>query len=114
MKPTSQQRAKSNPAKFESSGGAGECNWKDRLILRRYHFPASGGSEQDLAARIDHGGAGYYFPLGTPDIDAAAAKAAQIYQLVAKQGWNTVFQRFPRELIVSFEWCMNPVLWTYT
>lgn len=91
-----------------------EVNWKDRLILRRYRFPASGESEQDLATRIEQGGVGYFFPLGTSDIDAAAAKAARIYQTVLTQGWNNVFQQFPRELIVSFEWCMNPVLWTYT
>ena len=84
------------------------------MILRRYRFPASGESEHDLATRIDHAGVGYFFPLGTPDMKTAAAKAAQIYQMVVKQGWNTVFQHCSRELIVSFEWCMNPVLWTYT
>jgi len=57
---------------------------------------------------------GYFFPLGTPDLEAAAVKAAQIYQTVVKHGWNSVFQQFTRELIVSFEWCQNPVLWTYT
>ena len=88
--------------------------WQHRLILRRYRFPASGESEQDLTTRIDQGGIGYFFPLGTSDMETAAAKAGQIHQMVVKQGWNTVFQQFPRELIVSFEWCMNPVLWTYT
>jgi len=98
----------------ESTSRAGAGNWKDRLILRRYRFPASGESEQDLAVRIDHAGAGYFFPLGTPDLETAAARAARIYQTAVKQGWNSVFKLFPRELIVSFEWCMNPVLWTYT
>lgn len=88
--------------------------WKDRLLLRRYRFPASGESEHDLAARIEHGGVGYFFPLGTPDRERAAAKAAGIYEKVVKQGWNSVFPQFARELIVSFEWCMDPVLWTYT
>lgn len=97
-----------------AAGVASECDWKDRLILRRYRFPASGESEQDLAVRIDHGGTGYYFPLGTPDLEMAAAKAAHIHQTAEKKGWSTVFKLFPRELIVSFEWCMNPVLWTYT
>jgi DNA-binding NarL/FixJ family response regulator len=98
----------------ESTGRADGTNWKDRLILRRYRFPASGESEQDLAVRIDHGGTGYFFPLGTPDLETAAAKAARIYQTAVKKGWNSVFKLFPRELIVSFEWSMNPVLWTYT
>ena len=114
MKPMSKRRSDGVLAKVESSGKTGECDWRDRLILRRYHFPAPGGSEQDLAVRIDHAGTGYYFPLGTPDVEAASAKAARIHQMVVKQGWNSVFQKFSRELIVSFEWCMNPVLWTYT
>jgi DNA-binding NarL/FixJ family response regulator len=88
--------------------------WRLRLLLRRYRFPASGESEQDLAAYIDYAGAGYFFPLGTADVDIAAAKAGRIYRMAAKQGWNCVCREASRELIVSFEWCMNPVLWTYT
>ena len=114
MKPMSKQHPNAGFANVESTGKVKKCNWKDRLILRRYRFPASGESEQDLATRIDHAGMGYFFPLGTPDMETGAAKAAQIYQMAVKQGWNSVFQHFPRELIVSFEWCMNPVLWTYT
>jgi DNA-binding NarL/FixJ family response regulator len=114
MKAMSKQRPKGNVAKVEPAGRVNECHWKSRLILRRYRFPASGESEQDLATRIDHAGVGYFFPLGTPDMEMAAAKAGQIYEMAVKQGWNSAFQHFTRELIVSFEWCMNPVLWTYT
>ena len=67
-----------------------------------------------MAAQIDHAGIGFFFPLGTPDVETAAAKACQIYQVAVKQGWSAVCRHFSRELIVSFEWCMNPVLWTYT
>jgi DNA-binding NarL/FixJ family response regulator len=88
--------------------------WRDRLILRRYRFPASGESERDFVALIDHAGVGYFFPLGTPDVDKAASKACQIYQMAVKQGWNATCLQFSRELTVSFEWCMSPVLWTYT
>jgi DNA-binding NarL/FixJ family response regulator len=84
------------------------------LILRRYRFPASGASDADFATRIDHAGVGYFFPLGTSDMELAAAKAAEIYQVAVTRGWNSVFLQFARELIVTFEWCMNPVLWTYT
>lgn len=90
------------------------CYWRQRLLLRRYRFPASGESEQDLTAYIDHAGVGYFFPLSTSDLEVAAAKAGLIYQTVVKQGWNVACRRFSRELIVAFEWCMNPVLWTYT
>lgn len=88
--------------------------WRQRLILRRFRFPALGQGEQDRVALIDHAGTAYFFPLGTPDGEAAAAKACQIYQTAVNEGWEVVCRRFPRELTVSFEWCMNPVLWTYT
>ncbi|MGH8022616.1 MAG: hypothetical protein ACRED1_03475, partial [Limisphaerales bacterium] len=88
--------------------------WRQRLILRRFRFPALGQTEQDLVALIDHAGTAYFFPLGTPDVEAAAARACQIYQTAVSEGWTAVCRRFPRELTVSFEWCMNPVLWTYT
>ncbi len=88
--------------------------WRERLLLRRYRFPAAGGSEQDLAVRIDHDEVGYFFPLGTPEAEAAADKARQIYLMVVNQGWHATCRHFARELTVSFEWCMNPVLWTYS
>jgi DNA-binding NarL/FixJ family response regulator len=88
--------------------------WKARLILRRYRFPASGESEQHLAAYINDMHGGYFFPLGTADIEEAAAKACKIHQMATEQGWDDVCREFSRELIVSFEWCTNPVLWTYT
>lgn len=98
----------------ESTNRANGSAWKDRLILRRYRFPASGESDGDLATRIDHAGVGYFFPLGTSNAELAAARAAEIHEMAVKHGWNRVFPHFPRELIISFEWCMNPVLWTYT
>ncbi len=91
-----------------------EAYWKSRLLQRRYHFPASGETNHDLAAYIDHGGVGYFFPLGTPDPGLASTKALQIYQSAIKAGWKATCEDFSRELILSFEWCQEPVLWTYT
>jgi DNA-binding NarL/FixJ family response regulator len=88
--------------------------WRQQLLLRRYRFPATGESERDFAAFIDHASMGYFFPLGTPEVDDAAAKACQIYSLAVKQGWAAACRQFSRELTVGFEWCTNPVLWTYT
>lgn len=98
----------------ESTSKANGSAWKDRLILRRYRFPASGESDGHFATRIDHAGVGYFFPLGTSNAELAAAKAAEIHEMAVRDGWNKVFPHFTRELIISFEWCMNPVLWTYT
>lgn len=89
-------------------------NWKDSLVTRRYQFAGSGAAEGDLATRIDHDGLGWFFPLGTTDAAEAAEKAKQIYEAVLKEGWTAVCSKFSRELIVSFEWKSNPVLWTYT
>ena len=114
MKRKSKPPPGTDPAPVARATIAGQPDWKNCLFHRRYRFPASGESEEDLAARIDYGGTGYFCPLGTPDMDEAIAKAARIYQTVAEHGWSRAFELFPRELIVSFEWCMNPVLWTYT
>lgn len=88
--------------------------WRERLVRRRYRFPPSGESEQNLTARIDHSGAGFFFPLGSSEPEIAAARALEIYQVVVEHGWSAANRQFSRELIVAFEWCMNPVLWTYT
>lgn len=97
-----------------SEGSTGSRNWKEGLLLRRYHFPPSGERDQDLAARIEDSGLGYYFPLGTPDPNLAGDKARQIYELILKEGWAAANKCFCRELIIAFEWCLHPVLWTYT
>jgi DNA-binding NarL/FixJ family response regulator len=88
--------------------------WKERLIARRYRFPASGEADGDLAAYVNNSQGGYFFPLGSADVETAAAKACRIYQIATEKGWDDVSREFSRELIVSFEWCTNPVLWTYT
>lgn len=88
--------------------------WRQRLIQRRYHFPAQGDLEGTLTARIEHAGAGHFFPLGTANLEAAAAKAQRIQEKVVECGWEAAFRQFSRELIVNFEWNANPILWTYT
>jgi DNA-binding NarL/FixJ family response regulator len=91
-----------------------ELYWRDRLVQRRYRFPVSGNAENELSALIEHAGGGFYFPLGTAEPEAAARKAQTIYKLAVKDGWEVVCRQFPRELMLGFEWCANPILWTYT
>lgn len=88
--------------------------WKEQLLVRRYRFPASGEPEQSFAARIGHAGNNSFFPMGTADLNAAARMACRIYCAIVKHGWEEACARFPRELIVAFEWSANPILWTYT
>jgi len=88
--------------------------WKEQLLVRRYRFPASGEPAQSFTARIGHAGNESFFPMGTADIPAAARMACRIYCAIVKHGWEEACARFPRELIVAFEWSANPILWTYT
>jgi len=88
--------------------------WQEQLLLRRYRFPASGEPEKSFAARISHAGSGYFFPLGTGEMEAAARIACRIYCTIVKQGWEAACRAYPRELIVAFEWSANPIMWTYT
>jgi DNA-binding NarL/FixJ family response regulator len=88
--------------------------WREHLLVRRYRFPAAEESEKSFAARIGHVGNAYFFPLGTADTDAAAKMACRIYCTIVEQGWEAAVARFPRELIMAFEWSANPIMWTYT
>ena len=88
--------------------------WREQLLHRRYPFPASGHKNGDLAVRIEHGGAGYFFPLGTAEPKTAAKRAQGIHQKVLDKGWEWVCRNYPRELVVGFEWCAHPLMWTYT
>lgn len=88
--------------------------WKEQLLVRRYRFPAAGEPEKSYAVRIGHAGSGYFFPLGTGEMDEAARIACRIYCAIVKQGWEEACQLFPRELIVAFEWSADPIMWTYT
>ncbi len=92
----------------------GENIWRERLLVRRYRFPPSEEAENDLSVKIDHEGVGYWFPLKTSNPPAAGQAADRIFSNVLEQGWPAVCREFSRELIVGFEWCSNPILWTYT
>src|SRR6266581_81301 len=88
--------------------------WSQRLIHRKYIEAFHANADRELSVRIDHAGNNHYFPLGTHNRRLATNRAIQIYQIVARQGWETANQRFPRELSVAFRWLDNPVAWTYT
>ncbi|MDE3066649.1 MAG: response regulator transcription factor [Verrucomicrobiota bacterium] len=92
----------------------GARHWRERLLRRGYPFPASGAADDELAALIGHAGVEYYFPLGASDPEAAARKAQTIHRMAVKEGWQAVCRQFSRELMLGFEWCANPLLWTYT
>src|SRR6185295_13027298 len=67
--------------------------WKRRLLLRRHPSATNPALNAGLSARIEHAGINHYFPLGTTDEEAAAAKAQEIYRSVVQEGWEAVDQR---------------------
>jgi DNA-binding NarL/FixJ family response regulator len=85
--------------------------WRPRLVQRKRPGSAR---ENAIAARIEHQGTSYYFPLGAADESAAAASAAEIYRTVTGRGWQVACNRFTRELALGFHWATNPIAWTYT
>ena len=88
--------------------------WMQRLIHRKYTEKLHANADRELSVRVDHGGAGHYFPLGTGNRKLAASHALQIYQTVTREGWEAANEKFPRELSIAFRWSDNPVAWTYT
>jgi DNA-binding NarL/FixJ family response regulator len=93
--------------------GSDPAYWRSRIVPRRHPFP-SFGPAHDFAARIDHGGRGYWFPLQTGDPDQAVLRAREIHDDILAAGWEACCRKHSRELIVGFEWCADPILWTYT
>jgi DNA-binding NarL/FixJ family response regulator len=104
-------REEKNPSGFPRTDAR---FWKEQLLVRRYRFSASGEPEKSFAARIGHAGSAYFFPLGTSAAEDAANVAVKIYCAIVKRGWEAAVQLFPRELIVAFEWCADPIMWSYT
>ncbi|PYK58092.1 MAG: hypothetical protein DME21_16285, partial [Verrucomicrobia bacterium] len=87
--------------------------WRRRLVRRRHRLLPGAAPLAGLSARIEHAGTNHYFPLGSLDEDAAAARAREIYLAVVQEGWGAVNQRFPRELTIAMHWAENPLAWTY-
>src|SRR5439155_8821841 len=75
--------------------------WKGRLIHRKYPEPSHSQRAREFSVRIEQARTSHYFPLGTSDESAAAARAIRIYQMVVNEGWASAKARFPRELSLA-------------
>src|SRR5439155_658766 len=87
--------------------------WKERLVRRKY-MEARMTRGNEFSVRIEHGGIDHYFPLGTDDVERAAAQALAIYRSIVTQGWEAAFEQFSREITVAVFWSTSPVACTYT
>src|ERR1043165_6486712 len=83
--------------------------WKARLIRRSYTDAIKLVRGQEYSTRIEHGGASFFFPLGSDDEDLAAVRAFQIYSTIANEGWKAACDRIPREITVAVFWGWNPL-----
>jgi DNA-binding NarL/FixJ family response regulator len=83
-------------------------HWKPRLLRRRYARV-----QNEFSVSIEHAGVSHYFPLGTADEEAAAARALEIYRAVVNEGWNQTFAESAREITIGLHWAAEPLAWTY-
>jgi DNA-binding NarL/FixJ family response regulator len=88
--------------------------WKPRLIRRKYTEPLQAGSGRFLSVRIGDESTQHWFPLGTEDEGAAAAKALEIHRTLQEEGWGKACGSFPREITVAIFWAVSPVAVTYS
>lgn len=109
--PVSKQPPGRNTARRQ--GSAAPAAWEARLLARKHssQFPSVPAGE--YTTRLEQAGQSGYFPLGTDDAGAAARKAAEIYQTVARWGWSAATRQFRREVTLALHWTNNPLAWTY-
>src|SRR5262249_44435249 len=76
--------------------------WRQHLVHRDYTAELHSDRAAELAVRLEHEGIRHYFPLGTTNIERAAAQAHRIFRTILTRGWEWVNQRFSRELTLAF------------
>lgn len=80
--------------------------WRLRLVERKYR--AMPDAKPEFSCRIEHDGAGCYFPLGTLNEERAAEQALEIFNCVTREGWESAAARHRRELTLALFWFGSP------
>ena len=86
--------------------------WRLRLVERKYR--ATPDAKPELSCRIEHDGAGCYFPLDTLNEAQAAERALEIFNCVTREGWERAYTRHRRELTFALFWSGSPFCCTYS
>ena len=86
--------------------------WRLRLVERKYR--ATPDAKPEFSCRIEHDGAGCYFPLGTLNEAHAAEESLAIFNCVTGEGWEAAAARHRRELTLALFWSGSPFCCTYT
>lgn len=84
-------------------------DWIPRLVRGRYASPRG-----DYSVRLEHQGAGHFFPLGTADEVSAARHAMRIHRALSRSGLEQTLAKFPREVTIALHWATEPLAWTYS
>src|SRR6267143_6126441 len=67
--------------------------WRDRVFRTIYTRGEDRHESPNLAVYIQHRGRRHKWSLGTPNRDAAAAKARDIFLILQAQGWDAAVAR---------------------
>ena len=86
--------------------------WRLRLVERKYR--ATPDAKPELSCRIEHAGAGCYFPLDTLNEAQTAERALEIFNCVIREGWEHAYTRHRRELTFALFWSGSPFCCTYS
>jgi integrase len=79
--------------------------WKPRVYKRSYQHSGKSIEIPDYYVRIAHLGRREEFPLKTPNMDAAARKARDIYNALVRDGWQTAIDTYKPDMVVSKDGC---------
>src|SRR5258708_24766310 len=73
--------------------------WKDRVFKPTYTRGGTRHESPNWAVYIQHRGCRHKWSLGTPNREAAGAKARDIFFSLQAQGWDSTTQRYRPKLV---------------
>ncbi len=96
---------KSHPKKVGRLGKTHQDYWKARLLKRSYAWNGKQVQLPDWQCRIAHLGRREWFNLDTPNKDAAALKAREIYLSLISAGWQPTLKAYKPDMEVQKDGC---------
>lgn len=102
----------------EEPSRAWEASYSERpgfrrlRLVRRPYVPISPGGGV-WSVWLEREGQGYYFPLGTEEIEEAERRARRLQLQLVQEGMERLVWHHPREATVAIRWCADPVMWSY-
>jgi integrase len=101
LRNTSEPEKRASSVQAQPSTGFSKTDlryWKDRVFRPIYTRGGDQHESPNLAIYIQHRGRRHKWSLGTPNRDAAAAKARDIFLILQAQGWDAAVARYRPKL----------------